>query len=244
MTSSTTVISRKTIDQFHQSVSTMRPKAGLTTFRCSLSSAISLGITNLIQLSGFNRRQLAKQKGKSIILNIGCADHLDPAYINADIFPPVGRALRLLRGQGRIDWSLFLNIIKEDKSLVNSADGIVFAHVLEHISPEKAVDALTNCFRYLKPGGNLRLSVPHIRAYPFVESSDSSKKIEDTISRNLLIYGHFHQFMYEPELIASLLEEIGFISVSEVHFGEGTLADSDRQERAHESFYIVASKPI
>jgi hypothetical protein len=244
MASSNTVIDRKTTAQFQRAVSTMRPKPGLTTFRCSLSSAISLGITNLIQFSGFNRRRLANQQGKSIILNIGCADHLDPAYINADIFPPVGRAFRLLGGKGRIDWSLFLNIIKEDKSLICSADGIVFAHVLEHIPADRAVDALTNCFRYLKAGGDLRLSVPHIRAYPFIEGSDSSKKIEDAISRNLLIYGHFHQFMYEPELIISLLEEIGFVSVKEVGFGEGTLGDSDRQERAHESFYVAASKPV
>jgi SAM-dependent methyltransferase len=244
MTSSNTVTSRKTIAQFQRAVSTMRPKPGLTALRCSLSSGISLGITNFIQFSGFNRRRLAKQQGKSIILNIGCADHLDPAYINADIFPPVGRALRLLGGKGRIDWSLFLNIIKEDKSLVGSADGIVFAHVLEHIPADRAVDALTNCFRYLKPGGDLRLSVPHIRAYPFIESSDPSEKIEDAISRNLLIYGHFHQFMYEPELIIALLEEIGFVSVKEVSFGQGTLADSDRQERVYESFYVVASKPV
>jgi hypothetical protein len=228
MTSSNTVISSNTTAQFQRAVSTMRPKPGLTTFRCSLSSGISLGITNLIQFSGFNRRRLAKQQGKSIILNIGCADHLDPAYINADIFPPVGRALRLLGGKGKIDWSLFLNIIKEDKSLVGSADGIIFAHVLEHI---------------LRPGGSLRLSVTHIRAYPFVESSESSKKIADAISRNLLIYGHFHQFMYEPELIISLLEEIGFVAVKEVGFGQGTLADSDRPEREHQSFYVVASKP-
>jgi SAM-dependent methyltransferase len=244
MTSSNQVISRKTTAQFQRAVSTMRPKPGLTALRCSLSSGISLGITNLIQFSGFNRRRLAKQQGKSIILNIGCADHLDPAYINADIFPPVGRALRLLGGKGKIAWSLFLNIIKEDKSLIGSADGIVFAHVLEHIPADRAVDALTNCFRYLKPGGDLRLSVPHIRAYPFVEGSDSSNKISDAISRNLLIYGHFHQFMYEPELIISLLEEIGFVSVKEVSFGQGTLGDSDRPEREHESFYVVASKPV
>jgi hypothetical protein len=236
--------SNKIASEFQNVVSTLRPKPGLTEFRCTVSASISLVITNLIQRSGFNRRTLIKSDRSSVILNIGCADHLDPEYINADMFPPVGRSLRMLAGRDKIDWNLFVNIVCRDESLVESADGIVFAHVLEHIPPNKALTALANCFQYLKPGAQLRLSVPHIRAYPYSDSPSIEQKARDAISRNRLIYGHFHQFMYEPELLMALLEEVRFCNIQEVNFGEGVLGSSDRAERQHESIYITAARPL
>jgi hypothetical protein len=230
--------------EFQKAVATIRPQAGFTSFRCSLSNSISLTVTNLLQRLGFNRRILSKRGASNIILNIGCADHLDSEYVNADIFPPVGRALRMLAGRGKIEWNLFVNIICRDDSLLESADGIVFAHVLEHIPADKALIALTNCLHYLKPNGQMRLSVPHIRAYPYTDSTTSAgQKAQDAIARNQLIYGHFHQYMYEPELLIALLEEVGFSDVRQVEFGEGALALSDRLERRDESIYVTASRP-
>jgi Methyltransferase domain len=236
--------SRQITQDFQKAVSTIRPQPGLTALRCSVSHSISLAITNLIQRSGFNRKTLIKQARSVTLLNIGCADHLDSQYINADIFPPVGRALKVLAGREKINWNLFVNIVCLDPSLAQSADGIVFAHVLEHVPADKALIALTNCFEYLKPGGQLRLSVPHIRAYPYSSSVPAAQKAKDAISRNQLIYGHFHQYMYEPELLIALLEEVGFCGVKQVDFGEGLLASSDRLERREESIYITASRPL
>jgi hypothetical protein len=230
--------------EFEKAVATIRPQPGFTSFRCSLSNSISLTITNLLQQSGFNRRILGKFDQSSIILNIGCADHLDSEYVNADIFPSVGPALRLLTGHNKISWNLFINIICRDESLVSCADGIVFAHVLEHIPADKAVMALTNCFQYLKPGAQIRLSVPHIRAYPYSDATSADQRAKDAISRNQLIYGHFHQYMYEPELLIALLEQVGFCDVKQVDFEEGALGTSDRLERRNESIYITASRPL
>ncbi len=42
----------------------------------------------------------------------------------------------------------------------NSLDAILAEHVWEHLSPEDAVVAARNCFRFLKPGGYLRVAVP------------------------------------------------------------------------------------
>jgi len=42
----------------------------------------------------------------------------------------------------------------------DSLDAILAEHVWEHLSPEHAVRAARNCFRYLKPGGYLRVAVP------------------------------------------------------------------------------------
>jgi SAM-dependent methyltransferase len=237
--------SNRIASEFQKAVSTMRPRSAIVDFRCKISQIISLKITDLIQILGFNKKQIYKENRKSIILNIGCADHLDSSYINADIFPPVGRALRILLGKGKIDWNLFINIVSTDYSLVNVADGIILAHVLEHVAADQSIKALKNCYSYLKPGGEFRISVPHIRAYPFLEDISSTvKKAEDAINRNALIYGHFHQFMYEPELLALLLESVGFFEIKIVDFGQGLLGESDRHERKDESIYITAMKPI
>jgi SAM-dependent methyltransferase len=236
--------SRQISTDFQNAVAVLRPKSALATFRCSLSNSVSLFITNFLQRSGFNRRVLSKQRHSSVILNIGCADHLDTEYINADIFPPVGRSLRMLAGREKINWNLFVNIVCRDNSLIACADGIVFAHVLEHIPPSQAMGALVNIFQYLKPGGHLRLSVPHIRAYPYSESSSATQRAKDAISRNQLIYGHFHQFMYEQELLIALLDAAGFADIRQVDFGEGVFGTSDRPLRRDESIYITASRPL
>jgi SAM-dependent methyltransferase len=243
MKSTTYTESSQIASKFQQTASALRPKPGLTTLRVNISRSIALLITNLIQKSGFNKKILSKANKLPVILNIGCADHLDPNYVNADIFPPVGRALRMLAGHESIKWNLFVNIICQDISLVECADGIVFAHVLEHLPPDQTLAVLGNCFQYLKPGGHIRLSVPHIRAYPYSNAVSSQQKAMNAIERNKIIYGHFHQFMYEPELLIALLENVGFSDVKQVDYGEGLLANSDRLERAFETIYITASRP-
>lgn len=41
-----------------------------------------------------------------------------------------------------------------------SLDAILAEHVWEHLTPEQAVAAARNCFKFLKPGGYLRVAVP------------------------------------------------------------------------------------
>jgi predicted SAM-dependent methyltransferase len=50
------------------------------------------------------------------------------------------------------DWATYLK--------PNSLDAILAEHVWEHLSKNEAVVAATNCFRFLKPGGYLRVAVP------------------------------------------------------------------------------------
>lgn len=42
----------------------------------------------------------------------------------------------------------------------NSLDAILAEHVWEHLTPEQASIAAMHCFRFLKPGGYLRVAVP------------------------------------------------------------------------------------
>jgi predicted SAM-dependent methyltransferase len=42
----------------------------------------------------------------------------------------------------------------------NSIDAMLAEHVWEHLPPEGAGDAAATCFKYLKPGGYMRIAVP------------------------------------------------------------------------------------
>lgn len=42
----------------------------------------------------------------------------------------------------------------------DSLDAILAEHVWEHLTPEEALAAARNCFKFLKPGGYLRVAVP------------------------------------------------------------------------------------
>lgn len=42
----------------------------------------------------------------------------------------------------------------------NSLDAILAEHVWEHLSADDAIIAATNCYKFLKPGGYLRVAVP------------------------------------------------------------------------------------
>lgn len=57
-----------------------------------------------------------------------------------------------------------LNLLKEDDWVAyfkpGSLDAILAEHVWEHLTPEDAVVAAKHCFKFLKPGGYLRVAVP------------------------------------------------------------------------------------
>jgi len=58
----------------------------------------------------------------------------------------------------------YLNLLDEEHwrraFAENSIDAILAEHVWEHLTPEQARTAASNCLRYLRPGGYLRVAVP------------------------------------------------------------------------------------
>lgn len=82
-----------------------------------------------------------------MILNLGCGNDLRQDSINCDItcYPGVDMVVDL----GVFPWPW------PD----NSIDGIHAAHIIEHLPDPKPF--ILECLRILKPGGFLRLKVPH-----------------------------------------------------------------------------------
>jgi predicted SAM-dependent methyltransferase len=58
----------------------------------------------------------------------------------------------------------YLNMLKESDwnsfFKENTIDSILGEHVWEHLSQENGLLAFKNCFKYLKPGGYLRIAIP------------------------------------------------------------------------------------
>jgi predicted SAM-dependent methyltransferase len=88
------------------------------------------------------KARLAAAPSKKIV--IGASGWFDSGWIPTEM-----EVLNLLKPA---DWDRFF--------LPNSLDAILAEHVWEHLPPEEALAAARLCFKYLKPGGYLRLAVP------------------------------------------------------------------------------------
>lgn len=84
-----------------------------------------------------------------VLLNLGCGRRFHPAWRNLDLAPGVAGVER---------WSAFEPIPAPE----GSVDVCYSSHMLEHLSPARAVAFVAECHRVLKPGGILRLVVPDL----------------------------------------------------------------------------------
>jgi len=85
----------------------------------------------------------------------------------------------------------------------DTVSAMLAEHVWEHLVPEKAMVALENCLRYLKPGGYIRLAVPDgfhpdTNYRDQVKPGGSGPGAED------------HKVLYNHHTISNLLEQAGF----------------------------------
>ncbi|MEI6067767.1 MAG: hypothetical protein WCP96_10530 [Methylococcaceae bacterium] len=85
----------------------------------------------------------------------------------------------------------------------DSLDAILAEHVWEHLTPEQAVIAASNCFKYLKLGGYLRVAVP-----------DGLHPGEDYISwvmpEGIGPGSDDHKVLYTHKTFGSLFSSVGF----------------------------------
>jgi predicted SAM-dependent methyltransferase len=131
-------------------------------------------------------RYLLRRSG-ALRLVIGASGSFDPGWIPTDI-----DFLDLLEPG---DWTTFFH--------PNSIDAILAEHVWEHLMPEQALIAARQCYRFLKPGGYMRVAVP-----------DGLHPDLDYIA-SVCVGGtgpgaKDHKVLYTHQTFADLFAEVGF----------------------------------
>jgi len=157
-------------------------------------------------------------ENKKIKLHIGCGGNTIEGWLNTDFMPSSRQVLNL-------------DATKVFPFKDNQFDYIFSEHMIEHIPYKDGKNMLTECFRVLKPGGKLRLSTPDLKfligLYQKDKSAlqneflkDSTKSwlpdapyISSTFVINNYVRAWGHQFIYDEEVLSSLLHDIGFLNI-------------------------------
>jgi ubiquinone/menaquinone biosynthesis C-methylase UbiE len=108
-------------------------------------------------------------------------------------------------------------------------DGIVdiisSSHLLEHLTREEGYNFLKECYRIMKPGGIIRISVPdtkkitedyvegRIREHRFINTGVADADDDAGAYYNLLLAGH--KTLYDSDSLRSLLSKVGFKNIEE-----------------------------
>lgn len=110
------------------------------------------------------------------LLNLGCGGNRpkDDKWTNIDnlhaVFPDA-------TCQERINMDAELNYFNHDLRLglpfeENSADGVLMSHFMEHLNPHECVRLCRDCYKVLRPGGILRVSIPDPKIFHELSIAD------------------------------------------------------------------------
>ncbi|MDJ0846655.1 hypothetical protein [Crocosphaera sp.] len=232
------------LKEFNEIANKLSPPSGLfSSLKQVMRTWMCLNLTSLIQATGYNKRRINQwesQNGK-IIINLGSlGSYGNPDYLRADLLLGVRDLPKVFSHQ--LGYELVMNVTACDHHLINSVDGIFLSHVLEHIPPNLALEALKNCFAYLKKDGCLRIIVPDIAKIKLEPTDDLANNIRNTLGINRSFYDWGHKFMYNSDLLIVLLKQAGFSEITEVDFREGLLGETDLHKYKDGSIYITAIK--
>lgn len=147
-----------------------------------------------------------------------------------------------------------------------SVSYIYTSHMLEHLSDWQARNLVSECARVLVPGGVVRIATPdlatlvdsyHRRDFShrktqelpgraFMSELGTFVEREGTAGQRLLwrvFSAAPHQWLYDAESLAALLEENGLAHAVERSFREGRVPELEILETRPRSLFMEASKP-
>jgi predicted SAM-dependent methyltransferase len=181
------------------------------------------------------------------LLNIGCGDRINPAFVNIDYnwIPGVD-----------LCWDVGKPLPYPDSSIA----GVFTEHCLEHLSLAVAQSFVSEIYRILRPGGVARIIVPDaelfLRAY-CAHNVDQSVQFPPPYGQRLRecdatpislvnsIFRDFgHLYAYDYDGLRNLLARFPFSTICRSGFMSSAQASLliDTPERRHESLYVEALK--
>lgn len=126
-----------------------------------------------------------------------------------------------------------------------TADFIYSSHFLEHLFKNDAKRLLKECHRVLKSGGIVRVCVPDLAyAVSMYSRGDKAKMLEDYFFvEDKESFLARHKYMYDFELLKTLLEGIGFSDIVRCDYRQGQTPDiEDLDNRPEETLFVEAVK--
>lgn len=116
-----------------------------------------------------------------------------------------------------IEWDLSKGV----PFLDNDLDGILLSHVLEHCDAQEGVRLLEECYRCLKPGGVILISVPDASIFRSVDKDDRNENWERLWGvvdpknpiptwRSAALFFEQHKMVFTEDSLWCFLREAGF----------------------------------
>ena len=200
-------------------------------------------------------------------LNLGCGLAVEKTWINIDgslnsLFANFHQILhplvfKLSGARHYYSKTEFCEILRENRFVhhdlshsipfnKDTVDFIFSSHFFEHLFKSDAEKFLAESFRVLKSGGTIRISVPDLEyAVNLYSEGQKTRMLEDYFfvdhDQN---YFSRHKYMYDFELLSSMLAEAGFEDVKKQKYRRGATPELDvLDNRPEDSLFVEASKP-
>lgn len=223
------------------------------------------GFTQLLGSVKRNRR--IRPKGDSpLLVNLGCGLSVCAGWLNIDgslnaliaswpgfmhrLFYRLSGASQYYSQQEYCDLLQKHRFIHHDLihgiPLVDGVVDVVYtSHFLEHLYKNDGKRLLQEAYRVLKPNGTLRVCVPDLEYAIALYSRGEKEKmllnnffVEDQGSQ----YAR-HKYMYDFEMLKTILDEIGFKEVRRRAYRQGQTPNLDcLDNRPEETLYIEARR--
>jgi SAM-dependent methyltransferase len=223
-------------------------------------------IMNLTLLSTWlKKRQRVVTNGRPVMVNLGSGLSVAPGWIHVDGSLnalvsrwPKGLLNVLYQWSDNRQWfsrEQYVRILTQHRFVHHrmqygvpfgdeTVDAIYSSHALEHIFLEEAEALLHDAYRALKQGGLIRIAVPDLEfVLGLYQSGSKEQALDFFFSRNSSGYLNHHHYMYDFELLESLLEKVGFIEVERCGFRQGNMRDVNiLDSRPEETLFVEARK--
>ena len=180
----------------------------------------------------FRRAKVPPALSRPVRLHIGCGENSYRGWVNID--------REALRG---VDYVLD---VRRGLPFENVA-AIYAEHFLEHLSLEEGLAFLRECRRVLSPEGVLRVSTPNLdwvllTHYHYGQWASDKEADLDCVRINRAFHGWGHQFLYNRQMLTSVLRASGFPRISFHRYGESSLPEMRGLER-HETWEDTPDLP-
>lgn len=211
-------------------------------------------------------RRLPQPTNRPVKVNLGCGLSVAPGWINID-----GSLNALVANWPRFAHGFFyrisgarqyhsseqyLAIIRGNKfvhhdlgnsiPLPNScADFVYSSHFLEHMDRITGRKLLSETLRVLRPGGVVRIGVPDL-AYAWImyQRGEKERMLHDYFFIDGATGYSQHRYLYDYDMLAAVLAEIGFDRINRCQYQQGLTPDLKLLDnRADYTLFVEAQKP-